>query len=288
MLKRCFVMFYVFLSISFLCAAPPVKKQIEFAVVIPSYNNEKWVLRNLYSVFNQSYPHWEIYYVNDCSKDFTGEMTEAIIREAGFEDKCTVIHNTERCGKLANFYNVIQTIAPEKVIVEIDGDDCLAHSEVLKMLAELYSSEDVWLTYGNFVHFPGFRKGFCAEFPKQVIQDCSFRYYEKYITHHLRTFYAKLFHQIKKDDVLIKGIFFPMAGDLAYMFPMLELASLDHFRAIDDVMYVYNVGNPINDYKVNRTFQVRLDRHIRSLPRYRPLESLFPLKVSSSSGSKEE
>jgi hypothetical protein len=33
---------------------------IEFVVVIPSYNNEKWCIKNLNSVVKQSYPHWSI------------------------------------------------------------------------------------------------------------------------------------------------------------------------------------------------------------------------------------
>jgi hypothetical protein len=35
------------------------------------------------------------------------------------------------------------------------------------------------------------------------------------------------------------------------MWPMIEMAGLDHFKFIPDILYVYNESNPINDHKVD-------------------------------------
>ena len=45
-----------------------------FVVIIPSYNNEQWCLKNLESVVNQNYFNFRIIYINDCSTDKTKEL----------------------------------------------------------------------------------------------------------------------------------------------------------------------------------------------------------------------
>jgi hypothetical protein len=46
------------------------------------------------------------------------------------------------------------------------------------------------------------------------------------------------------------GNYYEMAGDCAFMYPMLELAR-ERTKFINDVLYVYNRTNPISDDKVN-------------------------------------
>ena len=45
--------------------------------------------------------------------------------------------------------------------------------------------------------------------------------------------------------------YWSVAGDLAFMWPMIEMSGLEHFKFIDEVLYVYNESNPINDHKVD-------------------------------------
>src|ERR1700730_12157659 len=52
---------------------------IEFVIVIPSYNNEKWCIGNLESVMTQTYPHFTVCYINDCSSDKTGELVDQYV-----------------------------------------------------------------------------------------------------------------------------------------------------------------------------------------------------------------
>ena len=91
---------------------------------------------------------------------------------------------------------------------------------------------------------------------------------------HLKTFYAKLFKKIKKEDLLYKGSFYPMAWDTALMIPMLEMARERHLF-IPDILYVYNTTNTISDHRVDRSFQHMLDVFIRKLQPYEKLETLF-------------
>jgi len=251
-----------------------IRNRVQFVVVIPSYNNEKWVAQNLESVVNQTYRNFTVYYINDCSKDNTGALVDQFVKSWGLEGKFTVVHNGERKGALANLYQAIHSTDPRKVVVTIDGDDVLAHRDVLARLAEVYADKNVWMTYGNFQTEPREWGSCCARIPQSVSDKNSYRSY-KWVASHLRTFYARLFHLIQKKDLQLKGEFFPMTWDMAFMFPMLEMCTKNHFRYIPEILYIYNVMNPINDNRVNAQLQRDLDKHIRAMPPYQPIQSLF-------------
>ncbi|MDB6080784.1 MAG: hypothetical protein JWO53_56 [Chlamydiia bacterium] len=248
------------------------QKPISLFVVIPSYNNEQWCIENLSSIITQTYPHWHAYYINDCSKDKTGGMVDEFIKQYNVSDKITVQHNEERHGALANIYSTIQKADPNTVVIIIDGDDKLANKNVFRTIAKIYQKHpEVWLTYGNYLPMPNERKrkSICQEFPKEIMEQTTFRRY-KYVTGHLRTFYAGLFQLIKKEDLMENGEFLPSAGDVATMMPMCEMAALGHIRFVPKILYIYNDANPINDFK-NRPVQAHCSHLIRTRPAYKSL-----------------
>src|SRR5579862_2014832 len=115
-LGRFFFSFFVLFCSSTLFAMSQPQKKVEFVVVIPSYNNERWCIQNVESVVNQTYPHIEIIYVNDCSKDKTYELVAAYIKEKNLQHRFTLINNPVRKGAMQNIYETIQKIAPHKVV----------------------------------------------------------------------------------------------------------------------------------------------------------------------------
>jgi glycosyltransferase involved in cell wall biosynthesis len=264
-----------FCLLFFLASELFAREPVEFAIVIASYNNEKWCIGNLDSCVRQTYKNFTIYYVDDCSRDRTGALVEAYVRSHHLESKCVIIRNRERIGSaLANYYKVITMLPAHVVVLTVDGDDRLAHPYVLEKLARVYSSGTTWLTYGNYKSDPPGFPICTAPIPKLVQEKNEFRKYP-WVTSHLRTFYAGLFQRIKRKDLLWQGRFFPMTWDLAMMFPMLEMASRGHITFTNEIFYIYNTANPINDFRVNVGLQAALDHYIRTLPRYTPLVTLF-------------
>lgn len=241
--------------------------------VVASYNNQKWYKQNLDSIFMQKYDNYHVIYIDDVSPDGTGELVKAYIKEKGKETTVRLICNTKRIGALANQYKAIHMCDDHDIIIIVDGDDWLAHENVFAKINEVYSSGEVWLTYGQFQEYPTNDPGFCCPMPENIVNQNAFRKHG-HIPSHLRTFYAGLFKRIKLKDLLWQGKFLPMTGDIAAMFPMIEMAR-DHFRFIPEVLYVYNGVNPINDHKVSKQLQYELDREIRSRPRYQKLTKLF-------------
>ena len=80
--------------------------------------------------------------------------------------------------------------------------------------------------------------------------------------------------------MLYDGNFFDVTWDMAFMFPMLEMAA-GHFKFIPDVLYVYNQGNVLNDFRQKVVRQIRCKYHVSSKEKYTPIASLPNKKDTS-------
>ena len=165
----------------------------EFVIVIPSYNNEKWAEDNLRSAcFQKSSRPFEVIYINDCSTDRTGEIVDEYVKKNNLESFVTIIHNNENVGQLANWYNTIHNYIPDhKIVVNLDGDDLLAHDEVLLTLEEYYRDPSIWLTYGSAIAHPSGKhlRYMTQGIPNRIFLDNGLRNY-RFVAQHLRTFKA--------------------------------------------------------------------------------------------------
>jgi putative sugar O-methyltransferase len=245
-----------------------------FAVIIPSRNNSKWCERNLEALRTQSYDNWYAIYINDASTDDTRERVEQFINTHHLEDKIMLINNEERQGAMANIYKAVHMCADSDIIVNYDGDDWFSGPDTLAILNRAYADENVWMTYGSYEEYPSGQKGWwVGPISSEAVMVNDYRVRRAYCTVHLRTFYAWLFKRIKEEDLKVDGVFFPMTYDLAMMFPMFEMAG-GRFKYITDVLYVYNMDNPSNDYKIDRELQLRMDDIIRSRTPYQPLKEI--------------
>ena len=246
---------------------------IEFTIIVPSYNNEKYCFRNLESLVNQKTDiPFHIIYINDCSTDRTGELVDAYIHHYQLESLITVIHNEKNLGCLANLFQVIHQLPDDMIVLIVDGDDWLAHDHVLARLEKCYNNSDVWLTYGQYIYYPEGEIGICKAIPDEIIKTNSFRKYN-WVTSHLKTFYAGLFKRIKLEDLQYDSKFFSMANDVAMMMPMLEMARNGHIKCIPDILYVYNHHNPLSNHNRNRRLQWQLTWVTYARKPYEPIDS---------------
>jgi glycosyltransferase involved in cell wall biosynthesis len=242
-------------------------------VIVPSYNNGFWYMRNLNSICAQNYSNYRVIYINDASPDETGTLVKQYIEQNKLENRITLINNEERKGcPLANIYHALSFCKPEEIAVLIDGDDWLPHENVFAHLNRVYQDTDVWMTYGQFAVFPSDTIGWARQVPDEIIQENAFRSYY-WCTTHLRSFYVSLFNATAYSDYMYEDRFFPMAGDLALTFPLLELAGT-HSRFIPEALYIYNRANALNEDKVNKELQKSCEMAARAHHRYNPLESL--------------
>lgn len=271
-MKACFIICALwFLPIQSVLEEKPL------VIVIPSYNNSAFYQRNLDSVFCQKYNNYRVIYIDDCSTDNTGQLVERYIKNKHQEHRCTLIKNNNRRYHLANHYTAVHLCDSTDIIVHLDGDDWFTCDTALAVINSAYQNPNIWLTYGQFIHYPTNRPGICGNFPNDILERRDFRNYD-WITSHPRTFYAGLFKQIKLKDLFYNGEFIPICADRAMMYPMLEMAG-KHIKFINTVLYAYNMINPLNLFKSKLQLQQLLDSYIKSRKKYPPKDS--PIAVDN-------
>ncbi len=259
--------FFLFYPVHLVKKEPVPKEQKPFVILIPSYNNEKYCVANIHSALNQNYENYRIIFINDCSSDKTLEL---VTNETSSFSKIVIINNKERKLALANIYHTIHNeIEDDEIVVTLDGDDRLAHPNVLNHLNKIYSERDIWLTYGQYQEQRSCKKGFAGPIPEKIVQSNSFRKHPALPTH-LRTFYAWLFKHIDLNDLQKNGQFYSMSWDSACMLPMIEMAR-DHFTFIPEILYIYNDNNPLSDHQIDQKVQFAINQEIRNKPAYQPL-----------------
>jgi glycosyltransferase involved in cell wall biosynthesis len=236
-----------------------------FVVVIPSYQNKEYCRKNLLSILNQDYPRFRIIYTDDCSTDGTAEEVEKILDQYDINKKTTLVKNNERLFPLRNMYNMVSVCDDNEIVVVVDGDDWLPHSNVLRRVDEEYQ-KGAWITYGQYRSSTDNVIGCSRQIPQYIIDSNGVRNYG-WCSSHLRTYYAWLFKKIKVEDMMIDGKWIEMAGDLAAMFPMLEMAGSNQ-AFIPDVLYTYNSGSVLNESKVNINLQQGTEMKIRAMRKY--------------------
>lgn len=244
-------------------------KKNKFIIVSPFYNVDKWIKYCIRSVKAQKYSNYHCYLINDISTDNSKNIIEQEIKN---DDKFTLINNTVKKYALLNIYDTLTShnIDDEDIIVMLDGDDWLASQNVFSKLNDIYNKEQCLMTYGSYVEYPSKLRGkFAKKIPDHIVKDNSYRQQE-WMSSHLRTFKYKVWKQIKKEDFIcaITNEFYKAAWDLAFVFPLLELAA-GKAHYVDDILYVYNRQNPLNQDKVNHQAQLTEEREIRNKAKYK-------------------
>ena len=243
-----------------------------FKVIMPFFNVEPWVKFSINSLRQQTHKNFECLLIDDMSTDGSCEIIEQEIKD---DTRFRLIKNSEKKYGLRNYYEGINITNPRKddVIVTLDGDDWLYNESVLEKLDTIYNKGDCWITYGNYIRYPTGELGHCTKYPDKVIQEGSYRK-DVWRASQLRTFKYGLWEKINISDLKNEeGDFYSVAWDFAFMFPLLEMAAEKHVF-VDQILYVYNRDNPINDDKVDMHLQVATGDKIRTFETYQRIEQL--------------
>lgn len=277
MKSQCFLLLFVFFffNTTILCLNQEELSNIPekpMVIVVCSYNNERWVELNLQSIFEQKYENYRVIYINDCSQDKTLARVTQVVDKHDAWDRFTLINNETRQGAMANHYTAVYQCANDEIIIQLDGDDWFYTDLALARVNLEYADPEVWLTYGQFEFWPSHEVGYCRPINELARSNTKLLRKVAGLATHLRTFYAGLFKQIKTADLKYQGKFFPVTCDRAFMTPMLEMASPNHFRFIPDILYCYNNTNPISDHRVAGVLQAKLRDLVFAMPCYEPLK----------------
>lgn len=214
-------------------------------ILTTAYNCENYIERCLLSIMSQRFRDFKCYITDDLSTDSTNEKIESVIKD---DNRFVLIKNDFKLYQGGNYDQVIRLrdLDGEEICVEIDGDDWLPNPNVLGKIDEIYKDSNVWMTSGSFKYHDG-RLGF-----NRPITSLENIRKSNFTLSHMRTWKAWLWKKIDEKDLKDgDGKYYSVAGDLSFMWPMVEMSGLEHFKFINEILYVYNESNPINDHKVD-------------------------------------
>lgn len=284
--------------------------QMRFIVIVTMYNMAPWIGNAIQSLKTQTCRDFLCLIGDDLSTD---DSAEVAARNIADDPRFILVRHREKKFSMGNIHSLIERSKAETgdIIVLIDGDDRLAHPDVLQRLREIYESHDCWMTYGSYSHDGVTRSAHCTPYPAWIVRRGLFKRC-KWRASHLKTFRYALWQRIPRnvfpitqqeldgarrrallhgrlrswwhwrkielETLLDSSLSFPRrCSDKSLTIPMLDLAG-KRARFVDDILYIYNQYEKEHDYGRKCAHQRWYNRLIRDIlqhkPRLKPLESL--------------
>ncbi len=108
-------------------------KNVKLSVIVPNYNNKKYIIYCLDSILAQSFKDLEIIITDDNSSDGSCEIIESYVNG---HNNIDAIYNKQRLGVALNKHNAIMQARGE-YITTLDSDDFYYNPEKLQIEIEL-------------------------------------------------------------------------------------------------------------------------------------------------------
>jgi len=231
----------------------------------------QWIEENIQMLKNQTFENFQMIIVDDMSTDDSVALTRAAIKN---DDRFKLIVNQEKRYKSRNVVEAIKAARPddEDVLVLVDGDDRLAHKNVLQNLYDVYQQKKCWMTYGSYENSEGVKYKRCHAYQDHIIKNNSYRK-AHWLASHLKTFKYGLWKKLDMDVMRVSeeekrqalmralfklqfrrwyhwktinledlhdpsGKFTRRVDDKGFTLPMLEMAG-DRACFIEEVLYVF-------------------------------------------------
>lgn len=237
-------------------------------ILVPFFNCVTFLPKSLYSISTQVNAQFRVYMLDDISVDGSSDVAAAYANQ---DPRFEHIRNERKFWQVGNYDQICRrpTLDDQDVCITVDGDDWLPDPNVFARIARVYQDPAVWVTWGNFRFWPNAR-------PHRTAAACSDVTTCRTIPwqfSHLRTFRVFLWRAIRPQDLRwYDEWYIPSAGDMCFMYPMLEMAGNAHARFLEDVNYVYNEQNPIGDGRSKLGLQNECADYIRAKPPYARLD----------------
>lgn len=227
---------------------------------------EAFIGECLGSLRRQTFTRWQAQVTVDRDGDGTWERAVAV---RGGDERIVLTRNRERRYPMSNILAALDRSGaePEDVIVNLDGDDWLIDDRALEKIARAYD-DGCWLTYGSWISNRSDKPGLWPPYPDDThdFRDAP------WLATAVRTWKKWLFDNIDPRDLLDDaGRPLRVCEDVAYMFPMLEMATTARARHIAEPLMLYNL---LSDHDPGPELARESDRiraWLRTRPRYTPI-----------------
>jgi len=115
-------------------------------VIVPNYNHEAYLRERLESVYNQTYPNFEVILMDDCSTDNSRDILTEYADK--YPEKTTVLFNEVNGGKVFKQWNKGISHAKGQLIWIAESDDW-CDANFLEEMVPLFEYESVMLAFAR-------------------------------------------------------------------------------------------------------------------------------------------
>ena len=122
----------------------------KLSIILPVYNGEKRLKRNLNSILNQDYPAIELIIINDGSKDSSAQIIEKMMKRADDKKNIEIRYIEQKNCGVAHTRNTGIQMATGKYTTFVDQDDYLDHDYCSRMMSEA-KKRDVDILVSGYV-----------------------------------------------------------------------------------------------------------------------------------------
>jgi glycosyltransferase involved in cell wall biosynthesis len=128
-----------------------MKKPI-VSIMIPTYNQEEYIIRAIQSVLDQKYENIEILVSDDCSTDNTERIVNDFIALKS-DSRIRYLKNDRNVGILRNYHNSLHRVSGDYV-VNLDGDDFFVDNNFLSNAVNMFRDDErLSLVFGDYCEY---------------------------------------------------------------------------------------------------------------------------------------
>jgi cellulose synthase/poly-beta-1,6-N-acetylglucosamine synthase-like glycosyltransferase len=248
-------------------------------VIVPTYNRPDLLHRCLSSIAMQDDPAFDVIVADDASTD--PQVAEVLRFWSGGQrwfplapTGTAYCHTrTENVGATRNLVDTIRAypMAPNDPIVIVDGDDCLARPEALRMLRARFDGTSNLVVYGSYrAEPPDDSCPPAVPIPEWVLRAGAIRElcrYSQYPWNHLISLRRCVFDAMDDADFQYEdGTWMKHGYDVAVMSAAVELGGI-RVECNPDVLYVYRSDRPDSAARAHREEITAENAYVSARPR---------------------
>lgn len=233
-----------------------------YRILVTCYNAGPYIAKCLSSIQSQTFADWTCYVLNDLSQDDSMAIAESTCRD---DQRFVFVNNSTKKYQLGNYLSCIAEFDDDDVCITVDADDYLPNIGVFSRVHKAYQ-DGAWMTWGSYETISP--SGIVRGMGGPIYDLPSLRQLE-WFPSHLRTWKVFLWRKIDNQDLRDPATneYFTVAGDMAFMYPMVEMARAKGYY-LDNINYFYNNRSKLCNYLLRADLQTRNDAIIRNKPSY--------------------
>jgi len=178
-------------------------EDLSFAVVLYAHNASYWCEKALRSIFEQDYPNYRVFLIDDGSVDDTFDKVQQFILDNKQEHRVIAMRNESTLGYTASLYRAVDNCLSREIILPLNAQDWLVHENTLTRLNQVFQNPDNWIVLGQFIQYPSYKISELCIPERSLIEKKGFQIFPDLEGVPI-AFYASLFHSVPLSNLYTK------------------------------------------------------------------------------------